>query len=54
MITVDDDDDDDEEEEDDGGDGDGDDFSDDCDNGLVIEIVIMELAIDGSGVGDEK
>ena len=53
VITVDDDDDDDE-EEDDGGDGDGDDFSDDCDNGLVIEIVMMELAIDGSGVGDEK
>ena len=49
MITVDDDDDD---EDDD--DGDGDDFSDDCDNGLVIEIVMMELATDGSGVGDEK
>ena len=50
VITVDDDD---EEEEDDDGDGDGDDFSDDSDNGLVIEIDMMELAIDGSGVGED-
>ena len=42
VITVDDDD---EEEEDDDGDGDGDDFSDDSDNGLVIEIDMMDLAI---------
>ena len=42
VITVDDDD---EEEKDDDGDGDGDDFSDDSDNGLVIEIDMMDLAI---------
>ena len=41
VITIDDDDDDDNDD-------------DDGDNGLLIEIVMMTLAIDGSGVGDEK
>ena len=35
-------------------DDDDDNDDDDGDNGLLIEIVMMTLAIDGSGVGDEK
>ena len=33
---------------------DDDDDDDDGDNGLLIEIVMMTLAVDASGVGDEK
>ena len=35
-------------------DDDDDNDDDDGDNGLLIEIVMMTLAIDASGVGDEK